>query len=623
MWERLKQQNPDFFHAYSIRLKIKEQIITFNDLVNRQAQLMERQGVLMPPNVTGGGSAGTGGMQQGPLTQSQLQQQQQQLAAQQAFLAAGMHRPSIDLSAIPGGAGGLTSPIGAGIQQQQQQLQQRQQQQQQMAAMAAKQGGVARSSSRASNASGSPIMAPQGGAPGAAGAQQLMNQALSMHTGPVQSPMSVSTPGAQSLGPINTGMRRGSTISLPQQQGTQQQQQQGSATTPATPPVFGARPPSATSMPLQFSRPVPNVATAAAAAAMLNAQQQQQRASSAGLESVLAALQANQQQTDALAAAAAGGIFQQPAAIRMNTPSQQQQQQIQQHQQPGTPLSAQPGASAFVAAQRNFAQQQARMVAQQQQQHLQQQQSVQLQQRQQAAINAQAPPQQQQQSAQHVQRPMPQRPGSLLSSQQQQLSQGIAPQVPNVNMMDQLMSLAKNKDLDTVRGIIYNHSLSLTPDQENALMAMLYQDATAGGQGGAMGAGASAALLNFQQHSQSSAPFQQQQQFVQQSAGAGFVANQGMRNGRLPAQQPQQMLQAQQQLQAQSHAINGGINDMMSSLGFDSATLALLQSSGIDPSILNGAVQGPSNASAATQPLGNDLDSLMEMINSLDPEAPK
>ena len=46
----MEQENTEFFRAYNIRLKIKQQIIDFNQLVQRQATLMQQQGVLVQNN---------------------------------------------------------------------------------------------------------------------------------------------------------------------------------------------------------------------------------------------------------------------------------------------------------------------------------------------------------------------------------------------------------------------------------------------------------------------------------------------------------------------------------------------------------------------------------------------
>ena len=58
MWQKLEEQNPDFFRAYYTRLKIKDQIILFNQLIEQHAQLLQKvnhtsvQG--KPPNLQKG-----------------------------------------------------------------------------------------------------------------------------------------------------------------------------------------------------------------------------------------------------------------------------------------------------------------------------------------------------------------------------------------------------------------------------------------------------------------------------------------------------------------------------------------------------------------------------------------
>jgi hypothetical protein len=48
VWLKLEEQNPEFFKAYHIRLRIKEQITAFNYLVSQQAQLMQKAGTGLP-----------------------------------------------------------------------------------------------------------------------------------------------------------------------------------------------------------------------------------------------------------------------------------------------------------------------------------------------------------------------------------------------------------------------------------------------------------------------------------------------------------------------------------------------------------------------------------------------
>lgn len=41
VWQKLEEENADFFRAYYIRLKLKKQIILFNHLLEHQYQLMK------------------------------------------------------------------------------------------------------------------------------------------------------------------------------------------------------------------------------------------------------------------------------------------------------------------------------------------------------------------------------------------------------------------------------------------------------------------------------------------------------------------------------------------------------------------------------------------------------
>lgn len=47
MWQKLEEENADFFRAYYIRLKLKKQIILFNHLLEHQYHLMNS----VPPKV--------------------------------------------------------------------------------------------------------------------------------------------------------------------------------------------------------------------------------------------------------------------------------------------------------------------------------------------------------------------------------------------------------------------------------------------------------------------------------------------------------------------------------------------------------------------------------------------
>jgi hypothetical protein len=43
VWQKLEEQNPDFFRAYYTRLKLKDQIILFNHILQQQLDQCERQ----------------------------------------------------------------------------------------------------------------------------------------------------------------------------------------------------------------------------------------------------------------------------------------------------------------------------------------------------------------------------------------------------------------------------------------------------------------------------------------------------------------------------------------------------------------------------------------------------
>lgn len=60
VWQKLEEQNPDFFRAYYTRLKLKDQIILFNHILQQQMDQCAKQGVATrysgkscPPTNTG------------------------------------------------------------------------------------------------------------------------------------------------------------------------------------------------------------------------------------------------------------------------------------------------------------------------------------------------------------------------------------------------------------------------------------------------------------------------------------------------------------------------------------------------------------------------------------------
>ena len=46
VWQKLEEQNPEFFKAYYTRLKLKKQIVLFNHLLEQQVQLMRKMRLL-------------------------------------------------------------------------------------------------------------------------------------------------------------------------------------------------------------------------------------------------------------------------------------------------------------------------------------------------------------------------------------------------------------------------------------------------------------------------------------------------------------------------------------------------------------------------------------------------
>ncbi|EQC33480.1 hypothetical protein SDRG_08990, partial [Saprolegnia diclina VS20] len=42
VWQKLEEQNPSFFHAYTAHLQLKEQILAFNYLVAQQREMTEK-----------------------------------------------------------------------------------------------------------------------------------------------------------------------------------------------------------------------------------------------------------------------------------------------------------------------------------------------------------------------------------------------------------------------------------------------------------------------------------------------------------------------------------------------------------------------------------------------------
>jgi hypothetical protein len=56
VWQKLEEQNPEFFKAYYTRLKLKKQILLFNHLLEQQVQLMQKMSLFpaKPPILQNG-----------------------------------------------------------------------------------------------------------------------------------------------------------------------------------------------------------------------------------------------------------------------------------------------------------------------------------------------------------------------------------------------------------------------------------------------------------------------------------------------------------------------------------------------------------------------------------------
>mmetsp|Transcript_27726 Transcript_27726/g.70653 ORF Transcript_27726/g.70653 Transcript_27726/m.70653 type:complete len:417 (-) Transcript_27726:564-1814(-) len=73
VWQKLEEQNPEFFKAYYLRLKLKEQIVMFNYLVDQQMQMMHKlhaswmQAMPLMQRPMGGGQNSYGMMQYGMM----------------------------------------------------------------------------------------------------------------------------------------------------------------------------------------------------------------------------------------------------------------------------------------------------------------------------------------------------------------------------------------------------------------------------------------------------------------------------------------------------------------------------------------------------------------------------
>ncbi|KAG9155706.1 hypothetical protein Leryth_003966 [Lithospermum erythrorhizon] len=51
VWQRLEEQNQEFFKAYHLKLMVKQQIMEFNRLLAEQVDLMQRTGLVNIPSM--------------------------------------------------------------------------------------------------------------------------------------------------------------------------------------------------------------------------------------------------------------------------------------------------------------------------------------------------------------------------------------------------------------------------------------------------------------------------------------------------------------------------------------------------------------------------------------------
>ena len=54
VWEKLLDQNRDFFYLYGIKLRMKDQIVAFNYLVDQHVQLLKTLGIVQTKSMAQG-----------------------------------------------------------------------------------------------------------------------------------------------------------------------------------------------------------------------------------------------------------------------------------------------------------------------------------------------------------------------------------------------------------------------------------------------------------------------------------------------------------------------------------------------------------------------------------------
>lgn len=79
VWQKLEEQNPDFFLTYSAYLRLKDQIVAFNYLVEQQTRLLQKLTLSLPQGTPRWGGS--------PLTRRRRADQRQQLGRPGAHAA--------------------------------------------------------------------------------------------------------------------------------------------------------------------------------------------------------------------------------------------------------------------------------------------------------------------------------------------------------------------------------------------------------------------------------------------------------------------------------------------------------------------------------------------------------
>ena len=57
VWQKLLDQNPNFFYGYALRLRLKDQIIAFNYLIDQHSKMLQQQ---QPGNSSSSSSSSSG-----------------------------------------------------------------------------------------------------------------------------------------------------------------------------------------------------------------------------------------------------------------------------------------------------------------------------------------------------------------------------------------------------------------------------------------------------------------------------------------------------------------------------------------------------------------------------------